>query len=825
MRVDCRQAISLTIYVLPDANALDTADAVKAKMAELAKDFPDGLRYEVRYDTTQFIRESINEVFKTLGESVLLVAGVVVLFLQNWRSALIPLLAVPVALIGTFAVMAALGFSLNTLTLFGLVLAVGIVVDDAIVVVEAVEHHIERGLPPRDATLRAMDEVSGPVIAIVLVLSAVFVPCAFLPGIAGEFFRQFALTIATSTLISTFNSLTLSPALAALLLRPRTESPPRRALVLAGGWLGRSFARLFNTTFRRATNVYTRMTGFLLRIAVLVLIVYGGLLYLTYWGLASTPRGFIPSQDMGYLLVEAQLPDAASLERAEEVMVRIEEICHEVKGVKHTQVITGESMSLGTFLSNFGSIWVSLDDIAQRGTPDLSAEAIANELRMRFEKLVPDVKVTVFLPPSVPGVGNAGGFKLMVEDRGHVGPGALQDQIEALVGQAGEQPGLTGLSSVFRANVPQIFVDVDRASVRSKGIALKDVNEALEVYFGSLYVNDINLFGRTWQVIVQAGPEFRRSVEDVFKLKVRNPSGRMAPIGSLARVREVNGPLILTRYNMYPAAAVRGNAATGTSTGQAMARMEQLARQQLPPTTTVEWTEVAYLERQAGNTTMLLFVFALAMVFLVLAFQYESWTLPLAVILAVPMCLLSAILAVRLVGQAVTIFTQIGLVVLVGLASKNAILIVEFAKRKHEAGLPRREATLEACRLRLRPIVMTSLAFILGVLPLTFSSGAGAEMQRTLSVTVFGGMLGVTFFGLLLTPLFFELIDRLRTTQPFNSPLMRWTGRVTLDIFALGYVRRFLIVRLRRPTGASMQPRNTLTPTTRHPARSETAPK
>jgi multidrug efflux pump len=877
MRVDGRQAISLTIYALPNANALATADAVKAKMAELAKLFPDGLRHEIRYDTTPFIRESIHGVVNTLQESVVLVALVVLLFLQNWRSAVIPLLAVPVSLIGTFTVLGALGFSLNTLTLFGLVLAVGIVVDDAIVVVEAVEYHIERGLSPRNATLCAMDEVTGPVIAILLVLTAVFVPCAFVSGIIGQFFRQFAVAIATSTIISAFNSLTLSPALATLLLRRcpqgRVETLPRLAFILVGGWLGWSFAgpclpslveslhaplgqwvsqpkafswfvrsvgvllglllgwlaarplnrvlgkgfALFNAALARTTDGYIRVVGSLLRIGFLVLIVYGGLLYLTYWGFTSIPRGFIPAQDLGYLLVEAQLPDAASLERTEKVMVKLEQICHETKGVRHTQVISGESMTLGTYIANFGSIWVSLDEIGQRRTLDLSAETIANDLRRQFAEQVPEANVTVSLPPPVPGVGNASGFKLMVEDRGNVGLRALREQTQTLTEQAGQQPDLAGLSSVLSANVPQIFVDFDRASAMTRGVDMKELSDALQVNFGSLYVNDFNRFGRTWQVNVQAGGEFRRTIEDVMRLKVRNRSGQMVPLGSVAQVRETSGPLILTRYNMYPAAPIRGNSAPGTSTGQAIALMERLAREQLPSDLAVEWTEMAYLEIQAGNTASILFAFAAVMVFLVLAAQYESWALPLAVILVVPMCLLSAILGVYLAGQDLSIFTQIGSVVLVGLASKNAILIVECARRKCEAGVSRREAVLAACRLRLRPIVMTSLAFILGVLPLAFASGAGAEMQWSLGVTVFGGMLGVTCFGLLFTPVFFDLIDGLSTTRPFNMPLMQRISRAILGIFALTAVRRLLWGRLLRPTVARIAHSAITTPTTTPP--------
>jgi multidrug efflux pump len=872
-RVNGNPSASLAVFLLPDANALETGELVKAKIGEMAKDFPEGLRYEIRYDTTPFIRESINEVFKTLRESVILVAIVVLLFLQSWRSALIPLVAVPVAIVGTFAVMAAMGFSLNNLTLFGLVLSIGIVVDDAIVVVEAVEHHMERGLKPREATLVAMEEVSGPVIAIGLVLSAVFVPCAFISGIVGQFFRQFALTIAASTLISTFNSLTLSPALAALLLKPRGhgregERPvplprlgiaalfgwagwalltPRAASWLAGrgatlhavpewavpagatllgvgagwllggpiNWLLSHLFAAFDAAFRWMTRGYVKTVAGMLRVTPLVLLGYGGLLYLTNYGarfdlpmpegyaprevrvpgLATTPKGFIPSQDMGYALVNVQLPDSSAVERTQAVMERLEEIAHTVPGVKHTSATTGQSLLLSAFGPNFGSMFVIMDEFANRTTPELYGEAIIGEMRKRFGKEVPEARVTVLGPPPVRGVGRAGGFKLMIEDRGDNTLQTLQEQAEALARAGNEltvegRKPLADLTSVFSAKVPQLFVDVDRKEAMIKRVDLGDLFRTLQVYLGSLYVNDFNLFGRTFQVIAQADAPFRNSVEAVRRLKVRNAEGKMVPIGSLARVESVNGPLVLTRYNMHTAAPVNGSAAPGVSSGEAIALMDSLAKKELLPSMATEWTELAYLELQAGNTAMIVFGFAVAMVFLVLAAQYESWSLPLAVILVVPMCLLSAVAGVNLAGQDINIFTQIGFVVLVGLACKNAILIVEFARGQRRLGLSRREAALSACGLRLRPIVMTSLAFILGVVPLLVSHGAGAEMRRTLGTTVFSGMLGVTAFGLLLTPIFFVLIDWVASLAIFRSAAARRIGSILLGIFALGYVRQ-----------------------------------
>jgi len=844
--INGQPAVNMAIFQLPDANALDTADAIKARVAELALDFPQGVAWEIRYDTTPFIRESIAEVFKTLRDAVILVAVVVLLFLQNWRSALIPLVAVPVAIIGTFAVMAALGFSLNNLTLFGLVLAIGIVVDDAIVVVEAVEHHVEHGMAPRDATIRAMDEVSGPVIAIGLVLTAVFVPCAFISGIVGQFFRQFALTIATSTVISAFNSLTLSPALAAMLIRPkgvgRQVALPALGYVAAGAffayleltplvaqrvsgpaWLAPTLAALagglvawplgylvdrllvwifaaFNAGFRLATRGYIRVVGLMIRTSLIVLIIYGGLLYLTYGRFAGTPKGFIPSQDMGYLMVNVQLPDSVAAERTIEIVNRAGKIAKGIPGVKHTFTVAGQSLLLSAGGSNYGTMFVILDDFENRRTADKAGMAILGKLKGAYQKKLPEGIFTVLPPPPIRGVGRAGGFKLMLEDRGDNGPSMLQQQAENLVEQAGKDKRFVNLVSVFRANVPQFYADVNRSEVISKGVRLSDVFDTMRVYLGSLYVNDFNLYGRTWQVILQADLKYRNRIETVRGLKTRNNAGTMIPLGTLAEFKAINAPQIATRYNMRPAAPIQGAAAPGISSGDSIKLLEQIAEKALPPSMAFEWTELAYLEIQAGNTAIIVFGFAVAMVFLVLAAQYESWSLPLAIILVVPMCLLSAIIGVNIAGEDINIFTQIGFVVLVGLASKNAILIVEFAKQRREAGETRRQAALDACSLRLRPIIMTSMAFILGVLPLLTGHGAGSEMRRTLGITVFSGMLGVTIFGIFLTPIFFVVIDWLGETRLFNNRVIRLISGVPLRVWSLRFIRR-PIRRLARPSG------------------------
>jgi multidrug efflux pump subunit AcrB len=816
--LDGRPSVALSIYQLPGSNALDVAQRVKDRMKQLRRYFPPGIDYDIVYDTTPFIKESISEVFETLFDAIVLVAVVVLVFLQNWRSALIPLIAVPVAVIGTFAAMAALGFSLNNLTLFGLVLAIGIVVDDAIVVVEAVEHHIEHGLSPREATIKAMQQVSGPVVAIGLVLSAVFVPCTFITGIVGQFFRQFALTIAVSTVISAFNSLTLSPALSALLLRRRVkghfEALPWFAFPPLGAWLGQKIGhywagpaiaalhlngsqefldavrlwgpiavgavgatvvglllgkpanfilgwafRKFNEAFDLSTAAYTRSVSGLLRVSAVVLLLYGGLLGLTWWGFTQTPTGFIPQQDKGYLLVNVQLPDAASVTRTTNIVGQIEKIALETPGVKHTVAISGQSILLNANASNFGALYLMLDEFDNRTRPELSGEAIAATLQERFAKEVPKAVVNIFGAPPVEGLGTAGGFKIMLLDTGDIGLSALQTTADKVVATGMNDPRLQGVFASFRADTPWLELVIDRAQAKDRGVSIDDIRTTLESTFGPYYINDFNRFGRTWQVNVQARDVYRQSVEDLRQLRVRNNQGDMVPLGVFATPRWVSGPVMISRYNMYRAAAVHADPGPDTSSGQAIQHLEQVAEAERPQTMRTEWTELALLQLQTGDTAMWVFLLAVVLVFLVLAAQYESWSLPLAVILVVPMCLLCSVGGVVMARMDINIFTQIGFLVLVGLACKNAILIVEFAKAQREEGVERREATLAACQLRLRPIIMTSFAFILGVVPLMLSQGAGAEMRRTLGTAVFAGMLGVTLFGIFLTPVFYYVIQ------------------------------------------------------------------
>lgn len=767
--LDGKPSVGLAIYQLPGSNALDTAKRIIARMEELKQSFTTGYDYEIVYDTTPFISESINEVFKALRDAIILVAIVVLAFLQSWRATVIPLIAVPVAIVGTFAVMAACGFSLNNLSLFGLVLAIGIVVDDAIVVVEAVEHKLEHGLSPLEAARQAMDEVSGPIIAISLVLMCVFIPCAFITGITGQFFRQFALTIAAATFFSAINSLTLSPALAALLLRPKAEQrdPATLLINLVLGW----FFKIFNAGFTVTSNAYARLVGLLLRVSFIVLIGYGGLLFLTYLGFTRVPTGFIPSQDKGYLLLDFQLPDSASLERTQEVMKQIEKIAmgdlkqHEehggIHGVKHTISISGQSFVQNAIGSNYGSMFVILEDFHHRHGSEASSEAIAAKLRAACYREVQDAQVAVFGPPAVDGLGNAGGFKIMIRDKGGLGQDSLQEGADSLAAEGNKQPGLIGLYSAFRARTPQMFVDVDRTKCKTLGVPLNEVFLTLQTYLGGYYTNDFNLFGRTWQVNLQGDPRFRMSPDQIAQLKVRNAAGNMVPLGTVATIKDEGGPALITRYNGIPAATVNGASVPGMSSGDVIRAVEGTADRELSVGMDYQWTELTLLQIQAGNTAIIVFAIAVVLVFLVLAAQYESLTLPFSVILVVPMCLLCSIVGVALAGMDINIFVQIGFVVLVGLASKNAILIVEFAKEKCAKGAEIREATIEACRLRLRPIIMTSFAFILGVVPLAIAVGAGAEMRSTLGIAVFSGMLGVTLFGILLTPVFFYVIMRL----------------------------------------------------------------
>jgi hydrophobe/amphiphile efflux-1 (HAE1) family protein len=682
------------------------------------------------------------------------------------------------------------------------------VVDDAIVVVEAVGYHIEHGLSPRDATIRAMSQVSGPVIAVGLVLSAVFVPCAFISGIMGQFFRQFALTIAVSMLISTLNSLTLSPALTALLLRPREKGSgpplPWLAYVIAGGWLGweylepwlsdgrlpqwiapgaapwvaaalgalggaalswplnfvlRILFRAFNLAFDFTGSVYLWFVGKMLRVSVLVLVVYGGLLYLTYTNFLDAPKGFIPTQDKGYLLVNLQLPDSSSVTRTEQTMRDIEKIVRKTPGVRHTVSISGQSMMLGASAPNFGAMYVMLDEFHDRRSPDLSADALADRLQRELQREIVNGLVHVLGAPPLEGLGTTGGFKIMIEDRANTGLDPLQTVVDRIVAQAAKTPGLQSPFTSFRAETPWLYLDIDRTEAKVLGVPMSEVFNTLQVYLGSLYVNDFNLFGRTWQVNVQADQNFREQVEDLKQLRVRNDRGQMVPFSAFASVREVSGPVLIARYNLYAAAPINCQAAPGVSSGAAIESLENVVARELNWSMRSEWTELALLQLQTGDTAMIALVLAVVLVFLVLAAQYESWALPLAVILVVPMCLLCSIVAVQWSALDVNIFTQVGFVVLVGLAFKNAILVVEFARAQRNSGKSRYEATIEACALRLRPIVMTSFAFILGVVPLVVSVGAGAEMRRTLGTAVFGGMLGVTAFGIFLTPVFYYVIE------------------------------------------------------------------
>ncbi len=817
-KLNGRPNASLAVWALPDANSIATAQRVVARMEQLKKNFPEDMDYTVSLDMTPFIKESIHEVVRTLIEAVILVAIVVLVFLQNWRSALIPLLAVPVAIVGTFAVMAAIGFTLNSLTLFGLVLAIGIVVDDAIVVVEAVEHHISEGMTPRQAAHKAMDEVSRPVVAVALVLSAVFVPCAFITGITGEFFRQFALTIAVSTVISAFNSLTLSPALAAILLprRGAKKDLPGRLLDFFLGW----FFRLFNWGFRRGTTVYTRAVGLALRGSAIVLLLYAGLLGLTWWTSTQLPKGYIPNQDQGRFYIAVQLPDAASMERTQKAVDHIRDLVQPLDGVVHVTEIAGQSFTFNANGSNFGQFFVTFDSFDKRRDPSLSATAITRRVQDLLDKEVPEAKVSIFTPPPVSGLGSASGFKIIIEDRGDLGIVELQKQVERVIARSKESDKVEDLFSIFRANVPQLYADLNREQCQTMGVNPKDVFATLQIYLGSYYVNDFNSFGRTWQVIIQASGPFRDDPNKIKQLKVRNAQGDMVPLGAVLSIREIGGPINIGRYNMYHAAAILGKTKPGVSSGQGIEEMERICAEVLAPGMAFEWTEINYMEVDAAKNVWnnLIFPLSVVFVFLVLAAQYESWALPLAVILVVPMCILGSLTGVYATHGDVNIFTQIGFVVLVGLASKNAILIVEFAKHKHEDGLPRREATLEACKLRLRPILMTSFAFILGVVPLLLGTGAGAEMRRTLGVAVFSGMLGVTLFGILLTPVFFYVIEgfidrraagakhprlfRRALTLPFRAAAAAVTGLAALTARALPR-RKARVPALRLPPGVN----------------------
>ena len=766
--LDNKAAVAIGVFQRPGTNALQASADVHATMERLKQNFPPGVDYRIVYDPTIYVRESINAVAHTLIEAILLVVIVVVVFLQTWRASIIPLVAVPVSLIGTFAIMLGLGFSLNTLSLFGLVLAIGIVVDDAIVVVENVERHIELGQPPLEATRRAMAEVSGPIIAIALVLGAVFVPTAFISGLTGQFYRQFALTIAISTFISAFNSLTLSPALASLLLRAHGAPRDRvqRVIDRLFGW----FFRGFNRVFTRGSSIYGSGVSRLLRVAALALVVYAGLIGLTVVGFAKVPQGFVPAQDKDYLVAFAQLPDGATLDRTDRVIRQMSELALAHPGVANAVAFPGLSINGFVNAPNTGIAFVTLKPSDERaGHAGLDTTSIVGELNQRFGS-IQDAFVAIFPPPPVQGLGAVGGFKLFVEDRAGLGFEELYKQVQSAAAAGQAEPSLVGLFSSFQVSVPQIDVHVDRERVKSYGIPLTDVFETLQVYLGSVYANDFNRFGRTYQVNVQAESSFRLQPEQIAGLKTRNDRGEMIPLGSILQVSRTYGPDQVMHYNGYPAAEINGGPSPGHSSGQAQDAMAALLKRTLPNGMTFEWTELAYQDAISGNTMFLIFPLCVLLVYGVLAAQYESLSLPLTVILIVPMTLLSAIGGVWLTGGDNNVFTQISLLVLAGLACKNSILIVEFARHLESEGAARRTAILEACRVRLRPVLMTSVAFIMGVVPLVLATGPGAEVRRAMGIAVFAGMLGVTVFGLILTPVFYVVVQGLAEKFSRRTP-------------------------------------------------------
>jgi hydrophobe/amphiphile efflux-1 (HAE1) family protein len=761
--LDNKVATAIGVFQRPGSNALATSATVLDTMKELAKSFPDGMSYRIVYDTTEFIQQSVNEVIKTLFEAAVLVAIVIILFLQSWRAAIIPIVAIPVSLIGTFFVMAAFGFSLNNLTLFGLVLAIGIVVDDAIVVVENVERYLREGLSPREAAHKTMDEVGGALIAIALVLCAVFIPSAFIAGISGAFYRQFALTIAASTVISLMVSLTLSPALAALLLKSHGHEQRRgiwRTLALPFN----VFFAGFNRAFERLSLGYGGLTRRLLRIAALMLLIYGGLIGLTYFQFARAPSGFIPPLDRAYFIVAITLPPGASLERTDQVVRRASDLLLSRPGVAPAVAFAGFDGATFTNAPNSGVVFVPLKPFEEREKAGLTAANILDDLRAQMQALR-EAFVLVLPPPSVPGIGTGGGFKLYVQDRAGRGPRALEQAVGGVIGAANQTPGLVQVFTLFNTATPQIYADIDRTKAEMLGVPITRFFDTLSTYMGSTFVNDFNILGRTYRVTAQADNPFRLSLRDVENLRTRSTSGEMVPLGSVATFQQITGPYRVPRYNLFPAAEVQGATRPDFSTGQAIAAMEKILTASLPAGFGFEWTEIALQEKVAGNTATIAFSLAVVFVFLLLAAQYESLLLPLAVILIVPMCLLAAISGVLWRGMDNNILTQIGFVVLIGLAAKNAILIVEFARQAEEHGADRYEATVQAARTRLRPILMTSFAFILGVVPLVIATGAGAEMRQALGTAVFFGMLGVTLFGLLFTPVFYVLVRWIGTRK------------------------------------------------------------
>jgi len=785
--LDGKPAVAVLIYQRPGTNAVDTAAEVKQTMSELRMDFPQGVDYEIAYNPTDYVEESINEVFQTLLITTALVVLTVFTFLHNWRPTIIPVIAIPISLIGTFAAMQGLGVTLNTLSLFGLVLAIGIVVDDAIVVVENVERLIAEGLTPRAAAHKAMDEVGSALIATTLVLIAVFVPTVFVPGISGQFYQQFALTISISTGISTFVSLTLTPSLCALLLKPKAENGTDRGGSEPAQGRGSLIARLtagirrfltlpartFNRIFDSASNIYAGIVSRIVRASAVALVIYAGLLVCTWYSFDLVPTGFIPEQDQGYLIVAVQLPDGAALSRTDEVTRRVAEAGSKIDGVAHSVAIVGLSGSTFTISPNAAVSFLPLEDATKRAAQGRDANTIAAEMRAAVSE-INEAQIFIIPPPPVRGIGRGGGYKMYVQDRSGAGLDALSKVTNQMVAEANQQPGVVQIFSNFRVSVPQIFADVDRTKAQMLDIPMSNVFEALQVYLGSSYINDFNILGRTYRVTAQAEPEFRDEPDDILRLRTRSARGKSVSLGSVVEVRKTVGPDRLVRFNLYPSADINGSTLPGFSTGQSLATIEQVADRNLPPGFGYAWTEIAYQEKQAGNTILFLFPLAVLFVFMTLAAQYESWLLPLAIILIVPLCLLFAITGIWSRGMDNNILTQIGFIVLVGLACKNAILIVEFAKQEEDAGKDRFQAAVDACRLRLRPILMTALSFILGVIPLLVATGAGFEMRRVLGTAVFSGMLGVTFFGLFLTPVFYVVLRRF-SRKPTESQIASQT--------------------------------------------------
>ncbi|MES0863729.1 multidrug efflux RND transporter permease subunit [Ruegeria sp. SCPT10] len=759
-------ALPIGVFQRPGSNALATAEQVMELVDELSHEFPPGIEYQIVYNPTEFIEESVHAVYVTIEEAILLVILVVVVFLQSLRASIIPILAIPISLVGTFFVMQVLGFTLNNLTLFGLVLAIGIVVDDAIVVVENVERYVEEGFPPKEAAYKTMQEVSGALVSIGLVLSAVFIPAAFIEGISGQFMRQFAVTIATATIISVTVALTLSPALSALLLRPKQKDQTKTGF-LASVWkvIGipfRAFGRGFNWAFDKLSQAYASAIRGILRVSGLALVVYFGLVFLTVFQFNRAPAGFIPDQDQGYLIAVVQLPAGASLTRTDAVIREATDLLLDVEGVTDTVGFAGLDGATFTFAPNTGVVFITTDDFKARAKKALSNPKLIGDTFLTLQQ-IPEASIFVIAPPPIQGIGNTGGWTLYIQDRRGRGPDALQTAVFDAAFLANGTDGLTQAFTFFNTSSPKLFADIDRVKADILGVPPERIFETLQVYLGSAFVNDFNFLGRTYRVTAQADGQFRDDPRDILDLQTRSDYGNMVPLGSVASLEQRTGPYRVARYNLYPAASLQGATLPGTSTGQAISEVERLLDETLPDGFGYEWTGLSFQEKIAGNTAIYAFMLAVVFVYLLLAAQYESLFLPLAVIFIVPMCLLAGVTGVLLRGLDINILVQIGFIVLVGLASKNAILIVEFAKQAEERGMTRVDAAVEAARLRLRPILMTSFAFILGVVPLMISVGAGAEMRQSLGTAVFSGMLGVTFFGLFFTPVFFVVFRGIET--------------------------------------------------------------